>query len=411
MNQADHLIPQSTQENTDMQNPSLSPAQEQGLANAKAVRGESAFARVATTVAAPNADANPVVDMFGLGNLEPEVAGEQTPVVQRTKNRVRVYACGGTGVNLARRLESLLQRLQVEVVADLDIVYLDTSDANYENGAPPTNHYAIGDGKGSGKDMRVNIEATRAAADDIFEKHPPTAVNIFMGGFSGGSGPAIISVLFGRAQRAGFKNIAVGVVSSASLKEITNTLTFTEAMERTAASTGIASLMVPFHNQKLGSEEKANQAVLSTVLMLGTLFSGLNARIDENDIANMLDYRTVSKAPAKLMAIITDGEDGAYLRANDHLIVVTSAMLSKDADVKPLEFKTDSEAAGFYPATAVNTPTVRFLVVDGHVQKLYDDLAADKKRLQAAGTARTFTKPVGNISKASDDAQDDMILD
>jgi len=376
--------------------------------NAQQLRtGESAFARAAATaeVVEPTTALAPAVGMFDADAFAEE------PTVgtgERTKRTVRIYATGGTGVNLARRLEGRLKRIDTAAVADFDIVNIDTSSANYVNGVAPENSYMIGNGKGSGKDRTVNVAAAKAAAPDILEKFPATPFTIFLTGLSGGSGSAITPALLGRAIRAGINCVVVGVVSSASVKEIYNTLKTTESFEQISANTGVPVITTAFHNERLGGEERANQACLSTVLMLGTLLSGLNDRLDDTDVRNFLDYRSVSKAPAKLMGLVTDGPAGSVVSSNN-LIPVTVATLAKDPASQAAPAVYDYQAAGFYPDCAPATPTVHFMVVDNYIQTLYANLAADQRKLEAAAPTRSYTGRIGGVQAGSED-DDDVVV-
>lgn len=115
--------------------------------------------------------------------------------MENTNNRqktVRVYCCGGLGVNIGLALNRALGNRQDPLYPEINVVMIDTSRANLVNDDDPgTEFYHIqGDLEnptdGSGMVRKTNYPATRKAIPNILHRYEPGDFNIVISSASGG---------------------------------------------------------------------------------------------------------------------------------------------------------------------------------------------------------------------------------
>ena len=78
-------------------------------------------------------------------------------------SKLTVFAVGGTGANIAKRIGDL----------DINVVFVDTSESNLKS--VTTNNVFLVEGMdGAGKKMADTYENFKDIATDVFLKHPPS---------------------------------------------------------------------------------------------------------------------------------------------------------------------------------------------------------------------------------------------
>ena len=111
------------------------------------------------------------------------------------KPLISIYACGGTGYNLAAQFTRQFGDLEL-IRQCVKIYFVDTSDSNQNEFLSPENTRVIGSGIGSGKKRAKNAEDIRDAIPTTLRAFQPGVFNVLLGGSSGGSGSTIINELF-----------------------------------------------------------------------------------------------------------------------------------------------------------------------------------------------------------------------
>lgn len=104
--------------------------------------------------------------------------------LENQSKRVRLYASGGAGTNIARTMEEF-RNSKVCGFAPLDIVYIDTSSSDFQ-GVSEEHIYRFKGLDGSGA-LRAENHATIAKyAQEILQEHKPEFLNIVISSAGGG---------------------------------------------------------------------------------------------------------------------------------------------------------------------------------------------------------------------------------
>lgn len=89
---------------------------------------------------------------------------------------LNIYACGGTGINIARQIKDL----------DVNIFYIDGSDSNLK-GVSEDQVFLIPDQDGAGKDRTVTYNNFKNIVEDVLIRFKPSeTLNVVISSLSGG---------------------------------------------------------------------------------------------------------------------------------------------------------------------------------------------------------------------------------
>lgn len=98
--------------------------------------------------------------------------------------KAKIYGCGGTGINLAKRF---LNRAEQPGFAVLDPVFVDTSRSNLTPEIPEEKVYVLsGDADGSGKVRAANADRIVDAVPEVLLEFKPAEFNIVVFSLGGG---------------------------------------------------------------------------------------------------------------------------------------------------------------------------------------------------------------------------------
>ena len=112
--------------------------------------------------------------------------------IERKKTTMRIYGCGGTGINIAKQF--LGQKKGISDSADLDITLIDSSDANFKD-INVEHTYQLKGVNGGGKIRAEILEVARKQTPDILIKHPPGDFNVVVFSGMGGTGSIVSSFI------------------------------------------------------------------------------------------------------------------------------------------------------------------------------------------------------------------------
>lgn len=101
------------------------------------------------------------------------------------KGKVRLFCCGGGGINIGLRLEKYRGH-QEAGFAQLETVYIDTSRSNLNRSVDQDNCYLIEGLDGSGKIRAENHQEISQRIRDILQTHKPGDVCIVLSTAAGG---------------------------------------------------------------------------------------------------------------------------------------------------------------------------------------------------------------------------------
>jgi hypothetical protein len=271
-----------------------------------------------------------------------------TEVLKTLKGKARVFACGGAGINIAKKVE---QFRDVEEVgrADLSVAYIDTSRSNLSGLSAQVieNYTYLLEGlDGSGKIRRENHESIRDNTRKILQKFPAQDVNIVISSAAGGSGsviaPSIVAELLENDQQVIV--IIVGATDSGvEIENVLKTLKSYEAISQKKERPVVASY---FQNSKDSPRDKVDVAATQVILSIAIVFSRENRELDTRDLYNFLNYQRLTSYKPKLVGFTVNIGEIATQNTQD---VISVALITTAGSDDSVVFTPEYKAVGFLP--------------------------------------------------------------
>lgn len=237
---------------------------------------------------------------------------QKQTVFSRDNGAVTIYACGGTGINIVKRLMASLRASDAQF-ANAKFIFIDTSEANLDKTIDPSSVYLIPGVSGSGKKRDENAKVIVKHIPDIMTKFPPsTELSIFVGSLSGGSGSVTAPMCMSYARERGLPAVAIGVGSNDSIIDLSNTFktlkTYAGIPERLSKS----ATVIYRENASPDPEDqkRVDHNVCIDISILLTLFSRQHSRLDDKDLYNWINYESptgLKPALTSLDFVYTEG--------------------------------------------------------------------------------------------------------
>lgn len=318
------------------------------------------------------------------------------------KGRLVCYMAGGTGINIAKALAEQIKKLDLGIAAEVVTVLIDTSESNL-NSSAGSNVYLLKGLDGSGKIRKENHAAISRASLSILEQHQPGDLNIVVSSLGGGSGSVIAPVLTGALLEQGKLVVSVGVATTESAIEVSNSVKTIQSYDSIAKKVGKPVILSIQKNTDSSTFDKINEAVISTILMLATLSSRKNVGLDSADLRNWLNYDRVSKAPVKAMTLyINNGQ----FKLDEDVQPITVASLARAGVSTKLDTTPDYQCVGYVnvgESKGFDQP-MHFAVCDGELAGIFRELDGLQKDLERKAAARQYTdNTLAGVSEVQDD--------
>jgi hypothetical protein len=316
------------------------------------------------------------------------------------RGRIRVFACGGAGINLGKRIQGLADAGRDNKTdagsAEIIVTHIDTSRSNLSGVESTDNIYLIDGLDGSGKVRRENYEQITEHVKNVLQKFPAGDLSIVISSASGGSGsvigPSLTGLLLAREQPV----IVIMVGATDSRLDIENTHKTIKSYEAIAQRTKAPVCAFYWQNSKETPRQQVDEDVLRAVSFLAVLFSRQNAEMDTKDLFNFLRFDRVTSYPVQLAGmnvVLFDDVDAA----NSLISVATLARPGMDVSMaSPPDYQT----TGYMPeGVAANIASMAPFHIVTRDQAFNDVSINLDKRLQAladAAAARTGSSKVLN---------------
>ncbi len=325
---------------------------------------------------------------------------------------MKIYGCGGLGLNLASRFEGLRNKEGVNL-DPIDISYIDTSEANIrhnkiktENFYLITNKDAEGSKKGSGKFRPENYESTKEQIKNIIMKHPPQQLNCIIHSLSGGSGSVIGPVLFNELRDQGKDALIIMVGNPDSTIEITNSISTLHTYVSIARTRNEPVVGIYFESGGPMSRADADSKVESTIALLSMMFNSTNQEMDMSDISNFLNYSKVTKhVPAFVMAKFFTNK----VVIDESLFPIAALTLGKVGEDSTTGTNVDYQAVGYVNERSIGDVKEQFPIhlvsIDGQVAGVIDHY---QKLLKTIETKRAAA--IGKKIEVKDSLDDGMVF-
>jgi hypothetical protein len=295
--------------------------------------------------------------------------------MSQPKGKVRVFACGGCGSNIGARLEPHRGILET-AFAELDIVYIDTSDSNSKHiGVSPEFLYQFEGIDGSGGDRSENHEVIAKHIRPILHKFEPADFNIVIHSGGGGSGSVLGPLLLSEMLDSETPVVAIMIGSADTVNDTKNTRNTFKSYESISRQRKAPAIVAYQQNGLTVSRKQADDWTVSVVMSLCVLFSKENRELDSKDLFNFLNFDRITtfKAQLALLHVRELSED-----IQDIGEVISAASLIVDGVSSFLDSRPQIQYVGYLPENAskkiVEATPVHFLIADGSIPEVIKGL-------------------------------------
>lgn len=328
---------------------------------------------------------------------------------------VRIYACGGGGINICSRLQDSNDSSNYPGFALVRPTYIDTSVSNafrIKDDLYYKIQNAVDDDDnidGNGKVRGANIAEIRASLPDILLKHAPGDLNIVVHTTSGGSGSTIGPVLVSELLRRGESVLTVLVGSTDSIKEIENSVATLKTYESISQTRKRPVCAMYSENGVNGTMAEVDKAVLLSITTLMGIWSGQNTGLDSRDLNNLLDYHAVTDYEPGLTLFSLVDNTVKIKSETGHIIVAMGSLITEGQDPTPpiqVGYHTYGTAtADFQKAVKFPTP-IRMVLTIG---PFFDTIRRKEKIVEASEAARQAAQS-RRIDVSGSKAEDDGVI-
>jgi hypothetical protein len=209
-------------------------------------------------------------------------------------NKIKLYACGGAGLNVAAHFTTKNPK------RDIEPVFIDTSRSNITKGIPEDNLYLIEGLDGSGKVRAENHVQIGECILDILKNHSAGDLNVVLSSGSGGSGSVIAPSLVSELLSRDVPTVVIIIGGTDSRIELENTIRTLKSYESIAQMRKTPVVALYFENTETKSRKAVDADVHRAIDVLATLFSGNISELDSSDLRNWLRYTKVTSYDAHL---------------------------------------------------------------------------------------------------------------
>lgn len=236
----------------------------------------------------------------------------------------QVYACGGTGVNIAKQISNL----------DIDICFIDSSDANLRD-VKLDQVYLIEEQEGAGKDRSITYRNFKDIVGDVLIKFKPSKdINIIVSSLSGGSGSVQGPLIARQLIEAGFPVVVIGVDSRSSVIELRNSVNTLKTYKATSnqLQKSIALFYVSEHNRR-----EADKQALSMINMLSLLVDRNNtAEFDITDLRNFLLFENVTDNSPDVSILVASPNEPISPEKGTSVVSTILVTTDRESSIQPV---------------------------------------------------------------------------
>lgn len=314
---------------------------------------------------------------------------------QNQVGKVRVFCCGGAGINVGLELKAFDQSQKLPDVAEIHAVYVDTSRSNLaraRHNVSADQCYLIEGLDGSGKIRSENHEVIQQHARSIIQEHRPMDLNVVVSSGSGGSGSVLAPVLVRELLDRGLPTVVFVIGSTTTRLEIENTLKTLKSYDAIANMTKVPVVAVYLENSEATPHHEVDREIIFNILSLSILFSRQNRELDSRDLLNWVRHDKATSFGPRLSALTI--YDGRYpdkdLKTLGNIISVATIVSSREQAILPVipEYQCVGIVDQDFPEDFKNRAPYHFIISDGVIHPAADRLNRMLKELSEAQNAR-----------------------
>lgn len=326
-----------------------------------------------------------------------------TIAIPSDKPLIAIYACGGTGYNLAAKF--IDKFMGSELISDRTKVYfVDTSISNNSQHNTDDNTMVVGSGVGSGKKRAVNAEEIRDSLSGVFQSFKPGVFNILLGGASGGSGSTIVNEMF-RAFAMREQNVLSMLVGSRSSRtEIENMEKTFTSFARLAKRYEKPALVHYRENTSTAPRSSVDSNMINDLGVLCLFLSGHDDKMDVTDIHHLFEYQKITGFQPNVTSfeLFIDKFD-----PKPHEVVYAVGTLAREDVSTDVEPRPEYQVAGFVRKDndEVMGPfqVIHWAVLGNSFSPLMTDLTKSVKSFQDQAKAHIQDNLDRNVADEDDD--------
>lgn len=235
---------------------------------------------------------------------------------------LKVYACGGAGVNIGKNI----------LPASANVIFVDTSKSNLKD-VKNDNIFLLEEMDGAGKERAFTYENFKDIAGNVLIKHNPSdELNIVITSLSGGSG-SVIGPMLARELATMNKNvITIAFISTSSAKEIDNSIKTLMTFKSLAAKSKKAMALMVLDN-RIGRSQ-VDKKIIQTVNLFSLIID--KSRTEEFDMADLKNFinfdKVTQNAPCASVIDIAEKKDKQD-RKGEHTVATIHVTSNKESDI------------------------------------------------------------------------------
>lgn len=230
-----------------------------------------------------------------------------------------VYLCGGTGVNLGKKIAG---------IANLNLVYIDTSISNLKT-VNSGNIFLVDGMDGAGKNRSVAYSNFKDISEDVLLKYKPSDVlNIVISSLAGGSGAVCAPLITKELVKRGCSTVVIGIDSLTSVLERTNTANTLKSYRGIADTTGKPVSMYYIENT---TRSEADGRAIQFINLLSLLIDkSVTEEFDTADLRSFIYFDKVTDN--KPTVAILEVRPNEVSTAEKGTSIVGSILITKDKE-------------------------------------------------------------------------------
>lgn len=254
------------------------------------------------------------------------------------KAKLRIIGAGGCGANLLQRFIDIPNADGYPLT---EKVIIDTSDSDVNpNAGIPI--YRIPGVNGMGQDRGALVQIAGDKIDAILQEFKPGTLNVLVGSLAGGSGSALNFLLMREMLARGLPVVFFAVASSASGKEITNTINSLESLAKLTRS-GRPVPIAYYENTNedddrdgTGIRTDVDEWLANDLRALALVFSEEHHKLDRKDMENFFNYSKVTPIKPQMVELKLAIGDADLSSVKDHTIATFSLLKAENEPVPEL---------------------------------------------------------------------------